>query len=128
MKLILALFIACTVFAFTPSNASAEFRAGAAVVDVTPQQLPVLVNGGMTSRSADKVKSPVTARAIVMDDGARTAGDRHRQQLHDAAAAVGRGETTGGPADEDPRRSHADRGHAFALGALEHGMPGDGRG
>jgi hypothetical protein len=47
----------------------AEFRAGAAVVDVTPPQFPVLVNGGMLSRSADKVKTPVNARAIVLDDG-----------------------------------------------------------
>jgi len=69
MKSILAVLTACAVFAFTPSNASAEFQAGAAVVDVTPQQLPVLVNGGMLSRSADKVKTPVTARAIVLDDG-----------------------------------------------------------
>jgi hypothetical protein len=47
----------------------AELKAGAAVVDVTPVKLPVLVNGGMTSRSADKVKAPVNARALVLDDG-----------------------------------------------------------
>ncbi|MFM7059106.1 MAG: LamG domain-containing protein [Planctomycetota bacterium] len=46
------------------------FRAGAAVVDVTPQKFPVLVNGGMTSRSLDKVKTPVTARTLVCSDGA----------------------------------------------------------
>ncbi len=69
MKSILALFIAGILFAFTSNIASAEFRAGAAIVDVTPPQLPVLVNGGMTSRSADQVKAPVTARAIVLDDG-----------------------------------------------------------
>jgi len=51
------------------SAAKAEFQAGAAVVDVTPAQLPVLVNGGMLSRSADAVKTPVNARAIVLDDG-----------------------------------------------------------
>lgn len=45
-----------------------EFRAGAAVVDVTPDKLPVLVNGGMTSRSLDKVKTRVHARAIVFAD------------------------------------------------------------
>jgi hypothetical protein len=50
-------------------RAEAEFRVGAAVVDVTPQQFPVLVNGGMTSRTADKVKTPVNARAVVLDDG-----------------------------------------------------------
>jgi hypothetical protein len=45
------------------------FRAGAAVVDVTPQKFPVLVNGGMTSRSLEKVRTPVTARALVCSDG-----------------------------------------------------------
>ncbi len=52
-----------------PTNASAELKVGAAVVDVTPRQLPVLVNGGMRSRSADKVNAPINARAIVLDDG-----------------------------------------------------------
>lgn len=49
--------------------ARAELRAGAAIVDVTPPKLPVLVNGGMRSRSADSVKTPVNARALVLDDG-----------------------------------------------------------
>jgi len=51
------------------NTALAELRVGAAKVDVTPDQLPVLINGGMTSHSADKVKTRVNARAIVMDDG-----------------------------------------------------------
>ncbi len=49
--------------------AHAEFTAGAAIVDVTPKQLPVLVNGGMTSRSVDKVKTPVNARSLAFSDG-----------------------------------------------------------
>ena len=51
------------------SVARGELRVGAAVVDVTPSQFPVLVNGGMTSNSATKVKTPVNARALVLDDG-----------------------------------------------------------
>lgn len=51
------------------STAWADFRAGAAVVDVTPTQFPVLVNGGMLSKTADKVHSRLSARAIVLDDG-----------------------------------------------------------
>jgi len=51
------------------SETRAEFKAGAAVIDVTPNKLPVFVNGGMTSRSIDKVKTRVNARAIVMSDG-----------------------------------------------------------
>ena len=38
------------------------------VIDVTPLQLPVLVNGGMTSRSIDKIKTRIHARAIVLSD------------------------------------------------------------
>ncbi|MEQ1749842.1 MAG: LamG-like jellyroll fold domain-containing protein [Prosthecobacter sp.] len=47
----------------------AEFKAGAAVIDITPPKLPVLVNGGMMSRYVDKIKTRVNARAIVMSDG-----------------------------------------------------------
>lgn len=49
-------------------RAEAEFKAGAAVVDVTPTKFPVLVNGGMYSRSATAVKTKIQARAIVLDD------------------------------------------------------------
>lgn len=51
------------------TSTQAELKAGAAIVDITPRQFPVLVNGGMTSRSADKVTSPLHARAIVFDNG-----------------------------------------------------------
>ena len=53
---------------------SAEFRAGAAVVDVTPVQLPVIVNGSMLSRTTDQVKTPLSARAMVLDDGQERLG------------------------------------------------------
>ncbi len=49
--------------------AKAELKAGAAIVDITPRQFPVLVNGGMTSRSADKAVAPLYARSIVLDNG-----------------------------------------------------------
>ncbi len=47
----------------------AEFKAGAAVIDITPPKLPVLVNGGMLSRYVDKINTRVKARAIVASDG-----------------------------------------------------------
>ncbi|HSI62182.1 MAG TPA: LamG-like jellyroll fold domain-containing protein [Candidatus Saccharimonadia bacterium] len=47
----------------------AEFRAGAAIVDISPPKLPVLVNGGMLSRYVDKINTKVHARAIVVTDG-----------------------------------------------------------
>lgn len=51
------------------STVHAEFRAGAAIVDVTPLTFPVLVNGSMTSGKAESVNTPLNARAIVVDDG-----------------------------------------------------------
>jgi hypothetical protein len=47
----------------------AEFKAGAAVIDITPPKLPVLVNGGMLSRYVDKINTRVNVRAIVATDG-----------------------------------------------------------
>lgn len=66
---LLSFTVSVLLIGLLPSSAKAEFRAGAAIVDVTPQQFPVFVNGGMTSRSADQVTTPVNARAIVLDDG-----------------------------------------------------------
>lgn len=54
------------LIAATPLHA--EFKAGAAVLDVTPTQLPVFINGGMLSRSLEKIKTRVHARAIVLAD------------------------------------------------------------
>jgi hypothetical protein len=51
------------------SSLHAEFKAGAAVIDITPPKLPVLVNGGMLSRYVDKINTRVNARAIVATDG-----------------------------------------------------------
>ncbi|MBI5820620.1 MAG: hypothetical protein HZA88_16760 [Verrucomicrobia bacterium] len=48
---------------------AAEFKAGAVAIDITPTKLPVLVNGGMTSRSVDQIKTRIHARAIVLADG-----------------------------------------------------------
>ena len=69
MKPSVRAFFCCVLILFGPATALADLKAGAAVVDVTPEQLPVLVNGGMLSRSAEKVKAPIHARAIVLHDG-----------------------------------------------------------
>ena len=45
------------------------FRAGAFAIDITPKDFPVLVNGGMYSRTADKVVDRLHARCLVLDDG-----------------------------------------------------------
>jgi hypothetical protein len=51
------------------SSLRAEFKAGTAVIDITPPKLPVLVNGGMLSRYVQKINTRVNARAIVATDG-----------------------------------------------------------
>jgi putative membrane-bound dehydrogenase-like protein len=45
------------------------FQAGAFAMDISPTEFPVLVNGGMSSRTADKVVDPLHARCLVLDDG-----------------------------------------------------------
>ena len=64
----LFLSLCLAAIAAVPAGA-AEFKAGAAVVDITPPTLPVLVNGGMTSRSVDKIHTRIHARAIALSDG-----------------------------------------------------------
>ncbi|MDG1894686.1 MAG: hypothetical protein P8J37_07240 [Fuerstiella sp.] len=61
-------------FLISTGHVNAELKAGAAVVDVTPSKFPVLVNGGMTSRSASEVVTRINARAIVLDDGREQIG------------------------------------------------------
>ncbi len=47
----------------------AEFQAGAAAIDITPMDLPVLINGGMLSRTVDKISTRIHARAVAFADG-----------------------------------------------------------
>ncbi|MBK7931711.1 MAG: hypothetical protein IPJ98_30800 [Bryobacterales bacterium] len=51
-------------------QATAALRAGAAITDVTPEKLPVIVNCFMTERLVDRVTSRLYARSLVLDDGA----------------------------------------------------------
>ena len=61
--------ILLTLITLCVPSARAEFKAGAAVVDVTPPTLPVLVNGSMLSRTVEKINTRVNARAIALADG-----------------------------------------------------------
>ena len=64
------IFLAClTATLLTSKLFAADFRAGAAVVDITPAVLPVLVNGGMLNRSLTNVNTRVNARALALSDG-----------------------------------------------------------
>jgi hypothetical protein len=51
------------------STTAAEFRAGAVAVDITPQEFPVIVNGGFLEKQATKALDPLHARALVLDAG-----------------------------------------------------------
>ena len=68
MKMLFPLFVVL-FFWITTAHSQATLRAGAHTVDATPTELPVLVNGGMTSRSQQEIGSRITARAIVLNDG-----------------------------------------------------------
>jgi len=48
---------------------AAEFRAGAAVGDITPTKWPVYLVGSFSERPAEKAWDPLSARALVLDDG-----------------------------------------------------------
>ena len=61
--------LASAAFAGAHLPSHAEFKAGAAAVDITPAKLPVLVKGGMVSRTVDKIDSRIHARAIAFADG-----------------------------------------------------------
>ncbi|MDF1823921.1 MAG: hypothetical protein P1U68_04720 [Verrucomicrobiales bacterium] len=52
-----------------PLLACGEFSAGSAIVDITPVELPIVVNGGMKSRSLEVVNRPLHARSLAFSDG-----------------------------------------------------------
>ena len=53
----------------TLSVVTAEFRAGASAVDISPPKLPVIQNGGFIESTLSIVLDTLHARAIVLDDG-----------------------------------------------------------
>ncbi len=62
--------ILLSVLAVTPNLlAAAEFRAGAAVGDITPSEWPVYLVGSFSERPAEEAWDPLSARALVLDDG-----------------------------------------------------------
>ena len=49
---------------------AASLRAGAALVDITPTNLPIRTAGNLTLTIVSKIHDPLHTRAIVLDDGA----------------------------------------------------------
>ncbi len=69
MWLMRTLLIACFFLMFCVSASmglAAGFRAGAAVVDITPRELPVIVNGGFLSREVRIIADRLHSRAIAL--------------------------------------------------------------
>src|SRR5262249_9353607 len=56
------------VFILNAFAADGNFRVGASVVDITPLEFPVIVNGMFEERTADRAVDPLYARAFVLDD------------------------------------------------------------
>jgi len=71
------LAIACLLLAAMGGRSSAAekvIRAGVAKVDITPEKLPILVNGWVLERTANRIRDRLHARVIVFEsDGRRMA-------------------------------------------------------
>lgn len=66
-----ASFTASALLAFSlPASHAAGLRAGAAKIDISPTQFPVIVNAMFTERSATRVVDPLMVRALVLENGA----------------------------------------------------------
>ncbi|MGB0580828.1 MAG: hypothetical protein ACPGVU_14090, partial [Limisphaerales bacterium] len=52
-----------------PAHAAKNFRAGAAVVDVTPTKLPVRTAGSIRETWKSDITDPLNVRCVVLDDG-----------------------------------------------------------
>lgn len=63
--------VAIGLLSFVARAPAAEpgLKAGAVAVDITPEKLPVSINGGMSDRQATGVNDPLYARCLVLDDG-----------------------------------------------------------
>lgn len=108
------------------ASAEAELHAGASVVDVTPQQFPVFINGGMTARRGEP--RDIKARALVLADGDTTVAIvvadscMLPKDLVDGAKALA-AERTGIPTDHMTISATHTHTAPSAMGAL--GTPAD---
>src|SRR6476620_6124828 len=68
-KLSLGLSLLLSINSMADAQEKKVFKAGAFAINVSPQKYPVIVNGGMTERTADKLNDPIHARCLVLDDG-----------------------------------------------------------
>src|SRR5262245_5594702 len=64
-----ALFGLLVVCAGPAYSAPGPLRAGAALVDITPTNLPIRTAGNLTLTVVNKIHDPLHSRALVLDDG-----------------------------------------------------------
>ena len=70
--LLALVLVPCLQVRFARAAPASGLEAGAANVDISPQRLPVIVNGNFFAVNAEKVVDPLHARAIVLRDGQTT--------------------------------------------------------
>src|SRR3569623_392713 len=68
----LALLLVSLLGTVHGADNNAKLRAGAAIVDITPQVYPNNLPGGFSANPAQSAHDPLNARALVLDDGATT--------------------------------------------------------
>ncbi|MDO5566449.1 MAG: hypothetical protein Q4G59_07310 [Planctomycetia bacterium] len=63
---------AAILLGFSSSNAKETkkvFKVGTAIVDTSPTEFPMMLDGGFVLRPSKKVQDPLNVRALCMDDG-----------------------------------------------------------
>jgi putative membrane-bound dehydrogenase-like protein len=69
-RLLRATLTVVAFLAMSPGFAAERvFRAGHAIMDITPTEFPAIVNAMFTERSATKAVDPLNVRALALDDG-----------------------------------------------------------
>ncbi len=65
----LSLYILALLLSHPASAQERIFKAGAVVMDITPEKFPVESAGSMGPRSSSVAHDPLNARCLVLDDG-----------------------------------------------------------
>ncbi len=69
MKHLIRILALPVTLCFHSHAAPPSLRAGAAAVDITPQEFPLNMPGGFSANMAESAHDPLHARTIVLDDG-----------------------------------------------------------
>lgn len=69
MNRTLPLLLSLVAVSSLAADRPAEFRAGAACVDITPKEFPINMPGGREANLAESAHDPLNSRALVLDDG-----------------------------------------------------------